>query len=186
MGLIFTIILVCGFIYLIGDSMLTSYVENKSDKSHQSFITKYREQPRYIIDDFYVAKKTILIFEKSRVLVIFWQECKFSDITDVLFNGVSTYHIKTSTTGAIGRGLVGGLALGGVGAIAGARTASKKAKSEDEYVVSIVTNSLSAPIIEYKTQNLHAANELLAVVKIILDRNKNRCIKARRSKSLKS
>lgn len=69
--------------------------------------------------------KTPYWFSLIRKIVI--NECvhAFSDIIDFSVNEKKSYKSSTSTGSIIGRGIVGGVLLGGVGALAGATTAKK-------------------------------------------------------------
>lgn len=70
----------------------------------------------------------------------------------------------------VGRGLVGGLAFGGIGALAGATTAAKNVDQvSHEYVINITINNMSNPNIEYRTKDAQKANQLISILKIIID-----------------
>ena len=93
---------------------------------------------------------------------------------DFSVNGGQSYKGSTSTGSALGRGIVGGILFGGVGALAGAGTASNKANPNGtDYLICITIKDLANPMIEYRTKHDTRANELISVLKIILDSQKN-------------
>lgn len=118
-----------------------------------------------------IKSQCVYVFEDAQIIVIGDNEYKFDSILDFSVNGGQSYKITTSTSSALGRGIVGGVLFGGVGALAGAGTASKKANPNGtEYLISITTKELANPMIEYRTNNDTKANELISVLRIILDR----------------
>ena len=115
---------------------------------------------------------TAYLFEKQRVLAIYGIEHSFDSILDFRVNDSQSYSITTSSSSMIGRTLVGGVLLGGAGAIVGANTASKNVTSNgSNYKIFITTKDLSDPVIEYQTTNEATANKLISVLKIIIDKN---------------
>lgn len=124
-----------------------------------------------VIDGESNEEETIFVFEQTQIIVIKGSEYKFDSILDFSINGGQSYKITTSTGSALGRGIVGGVLLGGVGALAGAGTATKKANPNGkDYLICITTKDLANPMIEYRTKSDTRANELVSVLKIILDR----------------
>ena len=82
---------------------------------------------------------------------------------------------KTSTGSLIGRGLVGGVLLGGVGALIGASTAKKHTVmvSPDikRYYIDITTNNMNNPLYTYTTIISAKAQQLVSILTIILEMN---------------
>ncbi|MBD5319614.1 MAG: hypothetical protein HDS07_01760 [Bacteroides sp.] len=118
-----------------------------------------------------IRPQFVYVFEEAKVIVIGDKEYKFDSILDFSVNGGQSYKVTTSTSSALGRGIVGGVLFGGIGALAGAGTASKKTKpNETRYLISITTKELANPMIEYRTIYETKANELISVLKIIIDR----------------
>lgn len=134
----------------------------------------------------------ILIFESSKKIIIQEKEFWFPDILSfelkddeqMLYqSSYSTSKSSTSTGSMIGRAVVGGVLLGGVGALVGGATAKKNITTTStsyqpivnhNFRVDIVVNSISDPqIIVNLGKNNIAADELVAVLSVILERNKN-------------
>lgn len=113
----------------------------------------------------------IYVFEQAEIIVIKDKEYRFNSILDFSINGAQSYKVTTSTSSMIGRGVVGGVLFGGIGALAGATTASKNVKPKD-FRIAITTKDIRTPVIEYKTKYETVANELVSLLKIIIDRTK--------------
>lgn len=148
---------------------------NKDLANYKSFkekITAKYGEPTKVIDDFALGdNETVYVFENPKIIVIKGVEYGFDSILDFSINGGQSYKVTTSTGSALGRGLVGGVLFGGIGALAGAGTASKKVNPQGkDYLICITTKDLSHPLIEYRTKNDTRANELVSVLKIIIDR----------------
>lgn len=165
--IIILVILIC---FIIASSQV-SEAAGKYEALKKKLIDKYGN-PTKIIDDYGVGdNETVYVFEIPQIIVIKGVEYKFDSILDFSVNGGQSYKIATSTGSALGRGVIGGVLLGGVGALAGVGTASKKANPNGmDYLICITTKDLSNPMIEYRTKNDTRANELVSVLKIILDR----------------
>lgn len=119
-----------------------------------------------------INKLTAYLFEEQRVLAIYGIEHSFDNILDFSVNDSQSYRVSTSSSSMIGRGLVGGILLGGAGAVVGANTASKNVTSDiTTYKIFITTNKLADPVIEYQTTDETTANKLISVLKIIIDKN---------------
>jgi hypothetical protein len=106
-------------------------------------------------DNWYIAidenSKSLIfinkIFEKKII--------HFNEIVDseIIMDG-STYY-KSSTSGTAVRGLVGGLLLGGVGAIIGGTTGKKSAVEKVERIdIKLTLDSLSSPVLKLCFWNL--------------------------------
>ena len=94
----------------------------------------------------------ILVYEPLRKISIKGKMYDFSQITGysvTVNNQIVSSNTKTSMGSALGRAAVGGVLLGGAGAIIGASTAKKTTEyeSKDRTVITIFTNSLSEPSI---------------------------------------
>lgn len=137
----------------------------------EGILSKYGK-PTKVIDDYGMGdNETVYVFEQSQIIVIKGMEYEFGSLLDFSVNGGQSYKVSTSTSSAISRGIVGGVLFGGIGALAGAGTASKKANPNGtDYLICITTKDLANPMIEYRTKNDTRANELVSVLKIILDR----------------
>lgn len=142
------------------DEVIEQYVSLKN-----SIIAKFGEPTKIIDDGGKGDNETVYVFEGPQIIVIKGKEHRFDSLLDFSINGGPSYKITTSSGSAIGRGLVGGVLLGGVGALAGAGTASKKATANNsDYVICITTKDLSNPMIEYRTKSDTRANELASVL----------------------
>ena len=149
--------------------------DNSQHKAfREAIVAKYGE-PTKVIDGYAMGdNETVYVFEQPQVIVIKGNEYSFDSLLDFSVNGVQSYKVSTSTGSALGRGIVGGVLFGGVGALAGAGTASKKANPNGtDYLICITTKDLANPMIEYRTKYDKRANELISVLKIILDSQKN-------------
>lgn len=167
--IIIVVLLVCVIIGIsLGNEAAARYNSLK-----ESVTSKYGE-PTKVIDDYGVGdNETVYVFEQPQIIVIKGKEYSFDSLLDFSVNGGQSYKVSTSTGSALGRGIVGGVLFGGVGALAGAGTASKKANPNgSDYLICITTRELANPMIEYRTKSDTRANELVSVLKIILDRTK--------------
>ncbi len=77
----------------------------------------------------------------------------------------------TSTGSALGRGLIGGVAFGGIGALAGASTASTNTFIVDNgasyYDIDIYLDDLSCPVFTYRAYKVVIAQQFIAMLHII-------------------
>jgi len=175
------------------DIQKQSYIDSYGDLSKEISFKKSTSYP-YNID----YNNTILIFENSSKIIIQNKILSFKDIIafelkddeQIIYHGssstskssTSTSKSSTSTGSMIGRAVVGGVLLGGVGALIGGATAKKdittintpqQAIVSHNFKVNIIVNSISNPqIILNLEKNNTAANELVAVMSVILERNK--------------
>lgn len=100
----------------------------------------------------------ICIFESCKKILIKNKLYNFSDFISYNLsandNIISSYSIKTSTSSALGRGIIGGALAGGVGAIIGASTAEKKVEKNTDvditYILILTLDNLSEPNITLK------------------------------------
>ena len=104
------------------------------------------------------TKDTILVFSNSEKIVI--NEC---------------YKSSTSTGSIIGRGIVGGVLLGGVGALAGATTAKKNTiEKVDGYTIRITMRGFDKPDIKIHTMFEDYMEEVTSVLKKVIDYNEKK------------
>lgn len=132
----------------------------------------------------------ILIFSEKSVIRIYNKAYKFSDIlgytvTDnksTIIEGGNSSSITTTSTGSlVGRAVVGGVLLGGVGAIAGASSAKKNTETisgnqivseTHNYTIHINVNDLSSPIVSINTKSSEErTQEIIGVLNIIINKN---------------
>ncbi len=147
----------------------------------------------------------ICIFENCNKILIKKKLYNFSDFISYNLsdndNIISSYSIKTSTSSALGRGIIGGVLAGGVGAIIGASSAEKqvvkKTGVDITYKLDITLDNLSEPnitlkfpknIIFYPSNSKYlkennapfynlidiksGVQEIASIIEIIIDRNK--------------
>ena len=132
----------------------------------------------------------ILIFSEKSVIRIYNKAYKFSDIlgytvTDnksTIIEGGNSSSITTTSTGSlVGRAVVGGVLLGGVGAIAGATSAKKNIETisgnqivseTHNYTIHINVNDLSSPIVSINTKSSEErTQEIIGVLNILINKN---------------
>lgn len=172
MATIIIIITVAIALFFIWGEWATDKLEKQYQEQKDPIIKKYGSATLIIGDtpESYYDGETVFVFESAGILIISNTECKFSSILSFNIDGDRYYKVKTSNGNMVGRGIVGGLAFGGIGALAGAMTSSKKVnQTEREYVINITINDMSNPNIEYRTKDAQKANQLISVLKIIID-----------------
>ena len=132
------------------------------------------------------SNRPFLVFEDASVLVIDDKVYPFTDILSFTLTdnektivSESKSETKTDTGNMIGRAVIGGIALGGVGAIIGGTTAKSRtitseyetSKSHD-YVVSVIVNSLSKPVIQMKLySDTKKVQIITSILSVIIHRN---------------
>lgn len=115
---------------------------------------------------------SIFVFEKVEILIIKGNRFEFNEILDFSISDKATYKTSTSTESMLGRGLIGGLMFGGVGALAGANTASTTTtKVSSTYKFNIILNDFSEPNFVTEVTNEEDANKLTSILKLIIDKN---------------
>lgn len=143
----------------------------------------------------YDTSDRVLIYESSSKIIIRNRIFNFEDIIafnlvddeEIIYqNSVSTSKSETSAGSMIGRALVGGALLGGVGAIIGGATAKKNIITTNtpqpksvihNYKVNIIVNSISNPQIIINLDNYKdMAGTLVAILSVIVERNKNKSV----------
>ena len=114
----------------------------------------------------------VLVYDTRKTIYINGKGRKYSDIRDFNENDQTSYKTTSSTGSMIGRGLVGGLLLGGVGALAGATTGEKSTiKGASTYRINVIMRNMNDPIITYVTSENECAQKMIAVLKNIIDYN---------------
>ena len=114
----------------------------------------------------------ILVYDTRKTIYINGKGYKYSDIIDFNVNDQTSYKTTSSTGSMIGRGLVGGLLLGGVGALAGATTGEKSTtKGASTYRINVIMRNMNDPIVTYVTSENECAQKMIAVLKNIIDYN---------------
>lgn len=117
-------------------------------------------------------KVVILVYDTRKTIYINGKGYKYSDIIDFNVNDQTSYKTTSSTGSMIGRGLVGGLLLGGVGALAGATTGEKSTiKGASTYRINVIMRNMNDPIVTYVTCEDECAQKMIAVLKNIIDYN---------------
>lgn len=117
---------------------------------------------------------SVLVFDQVMKIIINHTVYDYSDILDFSVNGEKSYKTSTSTGSMIGRGIVGGVLLGGIGALAGASTGNKNTTSKvDSYTITVNIRNMQHPIEVFTTPSLAIANQFEGVLKIIIDSNRN-------------
>lgn len=104
--------------------------------------------------------------------------CNLSDASKTI-KGKSTIQTKTNTGNMAKRAVVGGVLLGGAGALAGGVTAKKDStiiqendKVIHDYTVLVNIDSLSTPIVRLQCgTNGTLANEIIGLLNVIINRN---------------
>lgn len=141
-------------------------------EKRKKVIEKYGEPNKTINEHALWGGTAVYVYESQKLIVIDDIEYRFEDIIDFSLNGNQSYKMSTSTANMIGRSVAGGLLFGGVGALAGAATATKKiSPNNGENIIHIVLNNINSPMIEYRIKNATMAQEFMAILKIIVDRN---------------
>lgn len=115
---------------------------------------------------------TVLVYDNHKVIIVNGLILKYSDIIDFNVNNEMSYKTSTSTGSVVGRGLVGGLLLGGVGALAGATTANKNTTAKvSEYRINIILRDMNNPLVTCVLIQEDHAQKMVAVLKNIIDYN---------------
>lgn len=135
----------------------------------------------------YDIKNYVLVYEDSSHIIIRDVVYKFSDIisceltnnSSIIYNTVES-QTKTSTGNMLGRAVVGGVLLGGAGAIIGGATANKKtitneqiAETRNDFNIHLTVNSITNPNITIRTgEDEYLARDLVSLLSVIIERNK--------------
>jgi hypothetical protein len=154
-------------------------------------IARIKEKAAYIKEKYgeitkELWERRILICEDSKIVLINEEPYSFSDIMNIelvdnekqIFQKQSST-TKVSTGNMLGRAVVGGVLLGGVGAIIGGATAKKETiinapevHTTHDYNIYITVNSLSNPLITLSIgKNEQIAREISSFLAVIIERN---------------
>lgn len=187
-------IIICLIVLLFFYLIMKSKIENETSNNKSVFFNSYNMYKKYLSDSYgqivqeifpdkYDIKQAIFVFHTQKIIVFNKIVYNYSEILD--FNvredsiGGQTEKTKTSTSSLIGRGLVGGVLLGGVGALIGASTANthtiKVSPEVKIYYIDITTNNMDSPLYTYITVTSAKAQKLVSILTIILEiNNKNK------------
>lgn len=137
----------------------------------------------------------ILVFSQTKHVIIVQKEYSFSDILDCIvnddvkerdtvqtFRGNSTATSKANTGNMVGRAIVGGVLLGGAGAVIGGSTAKRNTiiehgtdtsihhkEIEHNYTVTITVKDITNPIIYINVgSNTALKDEIVSLMKVIM------------------
>ena len=161
---------VLGMVIVINSSTMSDFEEKRLKKCLNRLIEEYGDYSLKIGKTSIEAM--ILVFPNVDVLVINGTQISFKEIIDFNINDMSSYRTSTSTSSMIGRGAVGGLMFGGVGALAGANTASTTTvKENNRYKFNIVLDDFANPNFTCMIYNDEDASKLYSVLKLIVDKN---------------
>lgn len=155
--------------------------------SRNDLISKYGEPDKTFIFEELNLQKEIIVFGKVNRIWILGKDLPMGDILNCTFSdnprvikGKITSESKTDNGNMAKRAVVGGVLLGGAGAVIGGSTASKNTvtiqendKVYHDYTVIININSLSEPIIRINLGDDGAkTNEIVGLMNVIISRRK--------------
>lgn len=159
-------------------SLESSYGELTKEIRYQNFKSGYN-YPQ--IDDM------IYVFESTSIIMIDCKAISFKEIlgfnvydnSTVIYSG-QTAVTKSSTGSSLGRAVVGGVLLGGVGAIIGGTTGKKETVLSEQtssvnhsYTIVININDLTTPLIKLSLgDRQELVQEISSILTIICERNK--------------
>ena len=166
------------FLLLIFGGIMAVIEENKDEKEYS--LWEVDLEKKYGIPTLKIKPTNqslsknvvVLVYDTRKTIYINGKGYKYSDIIDFNVNDQTSYKTTSSTGSMIGRGLVGGLLLGGVGALAGATTGEKSTiKGASTYRINVIMRNMNDPIITYVTSENECAQKMIAVLKNIIDYN---------------
>lgn len=156
------------------------------EKKKSELIDKYGQIDKEISISECNANDVIWAFSKASRLWLIGHDlpmssilsCNLSDASKTI-KGKSTIQTKTNTGNMAKRAVVGGVLLGGAGALAGGVTAKKDGtiiqendKVIHDYTVLVNIDSLSTPIVRLQCgTNGTLANEIIGLLNVIINRN---------------
>ena len=120
-----------GMVIVINTSNMNEFEENRMKKCINRLVDIHGEYSLKIGKNSIEAM--IIVFPKVEILFINGLQFQFKEIIDFNINDMSSYRSTTSTSSMIGRGMVGGIMFGGVGALAGANSASTTTVKENNW-----------------------------------------------------
>lgn len=172
-GMFITLIVGLLVIFLFGFNIRTrndEYNKQRTKKAIEDLVKRYGNYS-VKIDDSCIEYMTFL-FPSNNIIIIHGKKFNFSEIVDFRINDMASYKTTSSTSSIIGRGIVGGLAFGGIGALAGANTASTiTTKVNTKYQFNIVIDDFSNPNFSLTYYSQDKANTLYSILKLIIDKN---------------
>lgn len=161
---------VLGIVIMINSANMNEFEEKRLQKCLKKMVEEHGDYSLKIGER--SIKSMILVFPNVNVLIINGTQMRFKEIIDFNINDMSSYRTTTSTSSMIGRGAVGGLMFGGVGAFAGANTASTTTvKQNNRYKFNIVLDDFCNPNFTCMIYNDEDASKLFSVLKLIVDKN---------------
>lgn len=170
-------VFIIAIIYNTGANQTAQYDENsKFRQMAKGLREKYGECTLAIRPREYHFNNTdnVLVYDEKKVIAINGVVYDYSTILDFNINNDVSYKTSTSTGSMVGRGLVGGVLFGGVGALAGATTANKESvQNTSVYRINIFLRSMGCPVTTYTTTELINAQKMTAALKNIIDYNEN-------------
>lgn len=200
-GTIILILMIIGAIFFISITQNEKEMKKQEEEKERRLQERrneeyaaYLEVKHGIIEKYGEPTKTIYLCDNNEIMVFdkakrIWicgkdvamediLECNLNDM-EIVKKGRVTATAKTDTGNMAKRAVVGGVLLGGAGAVIGGSTAKKDViihQSDDKishyYTVSINVNSLSEPIIEIVIDNdLSKANEVVGLMNVIIKNN---------------
>lgn len=155
---------------------------NIDETTNKALFGMYGNLPEIVIEN------SFIVFENSSTLFIENKPYHFKDIinfnvcdnSEVLYSGNATSSTETKSGSMIGRAVVGGVLLGGAGAIIGGTTAKKDSITSisqssytiHKYEIIITVNSLSKPSLKLEIgNNQDAMQKISSILSIIIERN---------------
>lgn len=166
------------FLLLIFGGIMAVIEENKDEKEYS--LWEVDLEKKYGIPTLKIKPTNqslsknvvVLVYDARKTIYINGKGYKYSDIIDFNVNDQTSYKTTSLTGSMIGRGLVGGLLLGGVGALAGATTGEKSTiKGASTYRINVIMRNMNDPIVTYVTSENECAQKMIAVLKNIIDYN---------------
>ena len=150
-----------------------AYNAVRTQKCIEDLVQKYGDYAIKIDAD--CIDNMILLFPIAQVIVIQGMKFQFSEIIDFSLNEMASYKTTTSTSSMLGRGLVGGVMFGGIGALAGANSASSKTVKETaQYDFNIIIDDFSNPNFRCIFYQEDKAKTLYSILKLIIDKNQTK------------
>ena len=169
-------------IYISNYKYIIDLSLNMDETTYEVLFGVYGNLPEKVIE------KSFIVFESSQTIFLGNKPYSFNDIisyevvddSKIIYSGNSNSNTSTSNKSMIGRAAVGGVLLGGTGALIGGITANKQSNTSlnisqttnHKYEVIITLNNLSEPIIKIELEdNRNAMEKISSVLSIIISRN---------------
>lgn len=180
MELFVFIIILAIIVVIIQVTVQSKYAKKESDKFEcfkKELETKYGAASNqiFLIPEYTSTTNVVLVFPNYEKIVIEGCTHDFSNIMDFTVNEEKSYKSNTSTSSAIGRGIVGGVLLGGVGALAGATTAKKKTVEKVEgYTIRLTMQGFNNSDVTMYTKYESTMRQITSILKKIIDHNEKK------------